>query len=391
MDPSSPRLARAAPGGYRSSVQDPPGRIVRLAAAAGLVALALLAAAWVGRGDPVPPPPGDVRLSLLAVGDTGTYSPLPFPFDGQERVADAMEAEHLRHPLDALVLLGDNFYPDGLSADALLERVGDDLVSPYCLFLRLDGPRAGELAHRCGVPAGERRPIPVHAVLGNHDENIPGSPELQREAIPEFVSNWRMVPGIAGSYELGGGVSLVLLEYLRLIAVPEEEAVAALAAALRSAQGPWRILAVHHPFATLPPGVDRGDAETDYSRLLREAMERAGAPVHAVLAGHEHNLQVLGMEPPYPPLHVVSGSGGRAEPIDTFAFDRRAARAATGYARLDLVERDGVERLYVSLIAVPGGVVGVFRDPVLVSRWSLGGEGDLREETPAAEASAATP
>ena len=35
----------------------------------------------------------------------------------------------------------------------------------------------------------------------------------------------------------------------------------------------------------------------------------AGVPEQLYVSGHEHNLQVLGMEPPAPPLHVVSGGG----------------------------------------------------------------------------------
>ena len=40
------------------------------------------------------------------------------------------------------------------------------------------------MAAACQLPAGERRPVPVYAVLGNHDYPTPGSVERERDSVP---------------------------------------------------------------------------------------------------------------------------------------------------------------------------------------------------------------
>ena len=74
--------------------------------------------------------------SLLAVGDTGDrWGPLPWLFEGQLAVGTAMRREHARAPVDALMLLGDNFYPDGLLATELVPRIVENVARPYCAFI----------------------------------------------------------------------------------------------------------------------------------------------------------------------------------------------------------------------------------------------------------------
>ncbi|MCZ6782202.1 MAG: hypothetical protein O7G30_02740, partial [Proteobacteria bacterium] len=145
-------------------------------------------------------------LSILAVGDTGKPHPWPaFLRSGQMRVARGMNAEDVRSPAGTLLLLGDNFYPEGLTEPELVARLRENLATPYCRFLELAGPRSAALADLCpeSAAAGERR---ILAVLGNHDIVAESSAALQRDAIPEFVSNWRLLDGCAGSVELGHGV-----------------------------------------------------------------------------------------------------------------------------------------------------------------------------------------
>ena len=94
-----------------------------------------------------------------------------------------------------------------------MARVRANLVRPYCRFLALTAPRSPEVASACELPAAERHPVPLYAVLGNHDYLTPGSVELRaRRAVPLFLANWRMPEGGAAVAELGHGVSLVLFE-----------------------------------------------------------------------------------------------------------------------------------------------------------------------------------
>jgi len=135
----------------------------------------------------------DASLSFLAVGDTGKRHRIVARLsEGQIAVADAMALEDRHHPVDALVLLGDNFYMRGLESHELVPRLRENLVLPYCRFLDLSGPRSPEVSSSCHVPESGRHVIPIHAVLGNHDLAAEESPRLQREVVPEFVVNWSM-------------------------------------------------------------------------------------------------------------------------------------------------------------------------------------------------------
>jgi hypothetical protein len=342
-----------------------------------LAALLLLSVAGCGASAAEEPP----LLSLLAVGDTGAPPDDPDRYGTQLAVAAAMESIDRAHPVHDLVLLGDNFYPHGLLRAELVPRLRANVVRPYCRFLWLAGPRAPEVEEACHVPATARHPVPLFAVLGNHDYFSPESPALQREALRRFLANWHMPLGAAAVYELGHGVSLVAYQSDPIFegadAVP-------LAEALRASQGPWRILAAHHPIA------DRGrDAEAErhrrYREVVLEAVAAAEVPVHLVLAGHEHNLQVLAMSPPAPPLHVISGGGSEPRSLSGPDPRRKAGFEAPGFARVDLVGggpgEGSEERLVASLYGLPRFPRRLVSDrPRLLARWSVDRAGRVAAE-----------
>jgi hypothetical protein len=91
-------------------------------------ALLLLAGA-LGCGAAEADPPRRAALSLLAVGDTGKPVAALRALDPGHAVADAMAGEDARDPVDAIVLLGDNFYPDGLEENELKDRLRENLVA----------------------------------------------------------------------------------------------------------------------------------------------------------------------------------------------------------------------------------------------------------------------
>ncbi len=293
-----------------------------------------------------------VRFSLLAVGDTGARPRDDEDYPRLLRVAAAIAAEDRDRAAQALLLLGDNFYERGLRADELEERVRANLVAPFCRFVALEGARWHEVADACPEPPARRNPVPIFAVLGNHDHLSPGSPALQREAVPRFVSNWRMAPGPVGSAELGGGVSLITFDSEWLV---EGGDAAPLRDALRSAAGPWRIVAAHRPIFELRPadGGDDARRESDYIRRVRDAIASAGVPVQLFLAGHEHSLQVLRDEAPAPALHVVAGSGSDTKSLKVAHDQRLFGLAAPGFARVDLVGEGRTSRLVASLYRIP--------------------------------------
>jgi len=344
---------------------------------AALAAFLLLFLAVCGAPAQAEPP----QLSLLAVGDTGAPPDDARRYRTQLAVAAAMADADRADPVDALVLLGDNFYPAGLPRADLVARLRANIVRPYCRFLWLAGPRAPEVADACDLPPEARHPVPLCAMLGNHDYRSPEGPALEREALPLFLANWHLPLGAAAVYELGRGVSLVVFDSFPIF---EGADGAPLAEALRESQGPWRILAAHHPVANRDRG---GEAELHarYRAVVLDAVAAAGVQVHLVLAGHEHNLQVLAMEPPAPPLHVIAGGGSGARSLKGPDPHRKAGFKRPGFARVDLVG-DGSggapeARLVASLYALPGFPRSLWSDRArLVARWSVDRAGRIAEE-----------
>jgi len=318
--------------------------------------------------DPGPPAPNGLptaqRLSLLAVGDTGRS--LPFrPFaEGQRSVARGLAAEDRRAPVDALLLLGDNFYPDGLEPQTLVKQIRKNLVGPYCRFAALDGPRAAEVRDACALPPEARHPVAILAVLGNHDYNLGESPELERRTIPLFLSNWRTTEADAEVVELGEGVSLVLADASR---IGMKRSAQALVEALERARGPWRILATHEPIALREDRPARPGSTTE---AMRRAIAAASVPVQLVLTGHRHNLQVMTPSLPKPGLHVIVGGGSSRKPLRWPPFEeRRFAIETTGFARVDLLGSGDEQGLLVSLFTMPRHPIYFWAEPRLVSRW----------------------
>jgi hypothetical protein len=318
-----------------------------------------------------------VRLSLLALGDTGRRLRIEWLPSAQRRVGAAMAAADRQRPVDALVLLGDNFYPSGLQEQELQQRLVMNVVRPYCRFVDLSAPRSDEVAQACRRGPGERHVVPILAVLGNHDYRVPESPRLQIEVVSDFVGNWDMPAERIAVRELGSGVSLILLQSME--GVRRARLLDGLAEAIRSARGPWRILACHHPVVRTETLEGTGTFEERYMREARRQMAESGVPLHLVLAGHHHSLQILEPSPPGPGLQVVSGGGGgRLRQI--YAVDgQRFAVSRHGFARVDLVRRADSQRLVVSMYATRNPWLPAGR-PELAARWSVGADGVPREE-----------
>ena len=314
-------------------------------------------------------------LSLLATGDTGKRHRFSATLlEGQIAVAEGMVFEDERQPVDAIVLLGDNFYPGGLLQEELVPRIRENVVRPYCHFLALDGPRSDEVRDACPIAAAERHPIPLYVILGNHDLMSRESPELQRTAIPEFVPGWSLGPGFGRVVELPHGVSLILVnvEYLEGF-----DRSAALADLLRQARGPWRIVVGHRP-----PTVNELGGENPIAGAradLHNAISQAQAPVHVFLSGHQHSLQLLVSSTPDPSLAVIAGSGARYRLIEAPHPQRVFARAALGFARIDLRGAGEDERLVVTLFAV-SDYPALGTGPERVASWSVDRSGRTRDE-----------
>lgn len=97
-------------------------------------------------------------FSLFAIGDTGRPPHWVTAASGQYAVAAGLEQEDEHSPVDALRLLGDNFYENGLRQGRLVEQIRGNVVAPYCRFVDLGGPRSSEVADACDRPAESADP-----------------------------------------------------------------------------------------------------------------------------------------------------------------------------------------------------------------------------------------
>ena len=283
---------------------------------------------------------GETELSLLALGDTGKPTAWPAWVTPQYRVGEAMAREDRRAPVQALVLLGDNFYPDGLRESSLVPRLRENVAGPYCPFLMLTHLGRGALGGACALAPERTHPVPIIAVLGNHDVGRGQGVALQREGIPRYIDNW-LTPDGARSYELGAGVSLVAYDSTAIDAgLPPT----ALARALAESKGPWRILAAHHPVANTGGGWHAEDAAP-----VVEAIRASGKPVHLLLAGHQHSLEAL--RAPGAALHVIAGGGGATiRAIAPTPDERLFGESRYGFVRVDAAP----EALEVTLLGLEG-------------------------------------
>ncbi len=313
-------------------------------------------------------------FSLLAVGDTGAPPSDDVDYPRMLAVTQAMADADEEYPATALLLLGDNFYPDGLKTSELVARVRANLVRPFCRFVATDGMRYGEVGVSC---SRDKRSLPLFAVLGNHDYQTPESPRLQRSVVREFVSNWQMPAGLAQGHEFAGGVSLILFDAEAVVAGAD---LAPLVAALRDSAGPWRILAGHRPMASA--GSPTPSAEfTAYLAAMRRAIAEAGVAVQLFISGHEHRLSILEMSGVDPGLHLISGAGSNRRKNRVANPQIREDFEALGFARVDRVDTGTSARLSVSLYRVHRYPwIRFVSNRWLVARWSVDLSGRVSDD-----------
>lgn len=329
-------------------------------------------------------PEGPTRLpeervfSLLAVGDTGDLLPWrPFG-EGLRSVARGMAEEDRRAPVDGLLLLGDNFYPDGLQRFELVERLRRNLAGPFCRFASSKGPRWSEVESACPLPEERRHPVPLLAVLGNHDYDSAESPELQRAAVPPYLANWSINWGVAERSELSEDVTLIRVDSEQ---VKKQGIGDPIRTALDRARGRWRILVTHEPLA-LREGEQPSSGS--YKGLVRGAVIDAFRAPQLVLSGHDHNLQVAPLDLGRPALQVIAGSGSSRRQLKQPPHERLAfGMPTTGFVRIDLMGRGDEQGLLVSLFSMPRYPIHFWREPRLVSQWWVDRKGDAGRLYPA--------
>lgn len=233
-------------------------------------------------------------LRIVVTGDAGaTHSHL----------RAGILAVQQQQPIDAIVLVGDNFYQCGVSS--------------------IQDPQWSKITEHFG-PAG----VPIFPVLGNHDYGDPG-PDRAKSALCSLFPTDPMaeihatgtVPGwffpsenyvvrtpsadllmmdtepVAMNFDrpfLGSGTSTSVTEWLRQ--------------RLHQSATPWRIVVGHHTiYSSGVHGRTNGFDQRNMRRLLPLLQKEH---VDLYICGHDHDLELLGdLHHRRGPLFLVSGAG----------------------------------------------------------------------------------
>jgi tartrate-resistant acid phosphatase type 5 len=210
-------------------------------------------------------------VRFIAVGDTGKANA------GQYQVGTAMASVCAKMGCDFVTLLGDNFYPSGVSStsDQLWQSA---FVKPY-----------------------EKVNAPFYAVLGNHDYGGDGAGwELVKSAAQlEYakVNNKWILPAHHYKFQIANA---------EFFAADTNRSMLGLDAAMRSdfaswltaSSAQWKIVFAHHPYLSNGPHGNSG--AYDGAPLLQLGVgvkqfveEDVCGRADLYLSGHDHDLQWL--------------------------------------------------------------------------------------------------
>ena len=315
-----------------------------LAAAASLGALVLLGWLWssaaskppayVVEGEEVPnfgksrvegarrlPPLEEIRfadgapsVSFFAIGDTG--------YAGEILHANvrSMQRRAERQPVAFVLLLGDNFYPEGVgSTDDRLWR--EVFEQPFA-----------DLA------------VPFHAVLGNHDHRGRYGAQIEYTKKSE---RWRMpARWYTFSVPVKGGLEA---QFFALDTQPIHRGWAEakeeqdwLETELGTSKARWKIVFGHHPI------LSHGSHGETAELLARVAPILERHEVDLVVSGHDHDLQILRAKKGW--IQVVSGAGSSTRDSE-WDEDTLCALAEPGYAWIGI----GAKELWIEIATAREG------------------------------------
>jgi hypothetical protein len=226
--------------------------------------------------------PAKDKIKLLAIGDFGTG-------DGEQmQIAAQMLRDHKTSPLDFVLAVGDNIYPDG---------GGRHFVQKF------ERPYAGLI----------REGVPFHAVLGNHDVKDGRRDQCQ---YPLFNMNGRAY------YTVKKGDGLV--EFFMLDSNDYDMAQAGwLESALKESTAKWKIAVFHHPIYS---SAERHGSDLRLRARIEPLFARYG--VNLAISGHDHVYERV--KPQKGVQYFVTGAGGKLRqgdinlrsPFRAMSYDR---------------------------------------------------------------------
>ena len=211
---------------------------------------------------------GSSEIGFVFFGDAGTGS------KDQYRVAQSIQKFCEHSQCDFVTLLGDNFYPSGVTGtqDPLWKKAFE---IPYSAL-----------------------EIPFYAILGNHDYQ--GNIEAQIR-YSQKSKQWRMPRAY---YSLTRGpVDFFFLDTNEF----DQKQKKWLKEGLAKSQSPWKIVCGHHPIYSYG---DHGNSE----ELQEDLLPVIEGKVDFYLSGHDHNKQVI-QKKSSDITFIVSGAGAKTDPL----------------------------------------------------------------------------
>lgn len=232
---------------------------------------------------------GQNIIKILAFGDSGTGS------QTQMNVAKTMQKVCLKDGCDFAILLGDNFYDNGVGHVDDKQFI-DKFERPY-------GPLA----------------IPFYASLGNHDDR--GDTLAQVEYTQK--SQWWKMPQTFYEKRIGD-VHLIAIDSNDFDTKQKEFVLQT----LTNSDAKWKVVFGHHPIYSYGMHGNTGLLEDELLPILCQYGS-------IYVAGHDHDLQVLQAECGLP--LVVSGAAAKLRNTKKGPRSLWAA-SQLGFARLELAE-----------------------------------------------------
>lgn len=260
-------------------------------------------------------------LSFLLLGDQGTGNLR------QWQVADGMHLEAARSPVDAVFLMGDSFYPHGVTSV-------DDWQWRYKF----------ENVYREALSQ-----TPFFATFGNHDYYGSETPLIEYATDNIGSGRWQF-PARDYLTVLGGtpNAPLVRVAFIDtgLVLRDANNAVRSLDRLLSGPKARWTVLVTHKPLTSGNSFDHRPGARALWLEVLNRHQ------VNLIISGHDHNMQFI--SPEDAPLQVIQGAGGKyGQPLTNPDLDGLEFYSALqGFSRLDVSNEQLVIR-YFNRLAEP--------------------------------------
>ena len=234
------------------------------------------------------------HLRLIVVGDAGATHSL---------LRAGMLRVQRENPVDAILLVGDNFYPCGIQS--------------------IDDPQWTKITEHFGP-----LDVPIYPVLGNHDY---GDPQPHAEGMStcgptdpdaeieesQRISEWRF---LARNYALHSPLVDIIMIDTQPIASGFETPFRGSATAaqgrefleqqLAESHGTWRIVVGHHTIYSSGTHGRHHDSLRKNMRALLPLLRNRVTGADLYVCGHDHDLELIGDSSGHArPLFLLSGAG----------------------------------------------------------------------------------